>query len=174
MKIFITGEVKVGKTTLIKEISEILIKSGYKISGFITTDVVKEGKRIGFNIIDIVTKEERIFASKLIKTEHKFGSYYLNIKNLDKILENALKREYDFLVIDEIGKMEFYSKNFIESINNIIKKDINLLATLNRDFVINYQNYGIIYVLTFNNREKIKNEILKIVKKEYKNEQVKK
>lgn len=168
MKIFITGEVKVGKTTLIKEISEILIKSGYKISGFITTDVVKEGKRIGFNIIDILTKEERLFASKFINTDFKFGSYYLNIKNLDKTLENALKREYDFLIIDEIGKMEFYSKNFIESINNIIKKDINLLATLNRDFVVNYQNYGIIYILTLNNREKIKNEILRIVKKEFK------
>lgn len=114
MKIFITGEVKVGKTTLIKEISEILIKNGYKISGFITTDVVKEEKRVGFNIIDIVTKEERLFASKLIKTEQKFGSYYLNIKNLDKTLENVLKREYDFLIIDEIGKMEFYSKIFIE------------------------------------------------------------
>ncbi|MGQ9845726.1 MAG: nucleoside-triphosphatase [Caldisericia bacterium] len=168
MKIFITGEVKVGKTTLIKEISEILIKSGYKISGFITTDVLKEGKRVGFNIIDIVTKEERLFASKLIKTEQKFGSYYLNIKNLDKTLENILKREYDFLIIDEIGKMEFYSKIFIESIENIVKKDINLLATLHRDFIVNYQNYGIIYVLTLNNREKIKNEILKIVKKECK------
>lgn len=165
MKIFITGEVKVGKTTLIKEISEILARSGYKISGFITTDVVIEGKRVGFNIIDINSKEERIFASKFIKTDFKFGSYYINIKNLDKTLENVLKREYDFLIIDEIGKMEFYSKNFIESINKIINSDINLIATLHRDFIVNYKNYGIIFVLKLNNREKIKNEILKIVKK---------
>jgi len=166
MKIFITGESGVGKTTLIKEVSDILIKREFKISGFITTDLTSEGKRIGFNIIDINTKEERIFASKNIKTDFKFGSYYLNIKNLDEILNKVLKRNYDILIIDEIGKMEFYSDNFKEKIDNLIKSETKILATLHRDFVEKYKRYGNIFLLTKGNSEKIKNEILKLIEKE--------
>ncbi|MGB9749806.1 MAG: NTPase [Caldisericia bacterium] len=162
MKIFITGESGVGKTTLIKEISDILIKREFKISGFITTDFILKGKRIGFNIVDINTKEERIFASKNIKLDFKFGSYYLNIKNLDEIFNKVLKRNYEILIIDEIGKMEFYSENFKEKIDNLMKSETKILATLHRDFVEKYKIYGNIFILTKENKEKIKNEILKI------------
>ena len=176
MKIFITGEPKIGKTTLIKEISDILMKRGVKISGFITSDLISEGKRVGFNIVDIVTKEERIFASKNIETKYKFGSYYLNIDNLDEIFNKIVKRDYEILIIDEIGKMEFCSKNFREKINCLMKSDTNILSTLHRDFVENFKIYGKIFTLTSNNRKIIKNEIFKInnQRRENMNEQNKK
>jgi len=163
MKIFITGEPRVGKTTLIKEISNILIKKGYKISGFITTDLISNGYRTGFNIIDLITMNEKIFASKNIKTDYKFGSYYLNIENLEEIFNRAIKSDFDFLIVDEIGKMEFYSKEFKDKIFEIMKSKINLLATLHRDFVEHFKIYGKIFVLTMNNKENIKNEILKLI-----------
>lgn len=163
MKIFITGEPKIGKTTLIKELSDLLMKRGVEISGFITSDLISEGKRVGFNIIDIVTKEERIFASKNIETKYKFGSYYLNIDNLDEIFNKIVKGDYEVLIIDEIGKMEFCSKNFREKINYLMKSETNILSTLHRDFVENFKIYGKIFTLTSNNREIVKNEILKLM-----------
>lgn len=165
MKIFITGEPRVGKTTLIKEISNILIIKGYKTSGFITTDLISNGYRTGFNIIDLMTKEERIFASKNIKTGYKFGSYYLNIENLEEIFNRVIKSDFDILIIDEIGKMEFYSKKFKDKIFEIMKSNINILATLHRDFVEQFKIYGKFFVLNKNNKENIKNEILKLISK---------
>jgi nucleoside-triphosphatase len=163
LKIFITGESGVGKTTLIEEISKILIKNKFTISGFITKEIRESGKRVGFKIIDLNSNIEKIFASKIYTTPYKFGSYYLNIENLDDILKQSLKRDFYFLIIDEIGKMEFYSSFFKNKINEIMKKDIKLLATLHRDFIDSFKNYGKIFVLTNSNRDKVKYEILRII-----------
>lgn len=160
MKIFITGNPKVGKTTLIKEIALVLKNRGFNISGFITNDIVFEGNRIGFNIFDLVTKEERTFASKRIITPYKFGSYYLNLENLEYIFNKSLERDFDILIIDEIGKMEFYSKYFKEKIFEILKSDAKVLATLHRDFIDKFSEFGKIFILTKEGREKIKNDIL--------------
>jgi len=59
--------------------------------------------------------------------------------------------------------MEFYSKNFRENINYLMKSETNILSTLHRDFVENFKIYGKIFTLTSNNREIVKNEILKLM-----------
>lgn len=163
MKIFITGESGVGKTTIIEEISKILLKKGFKISGFITKEIREKGVRVGFKIIDLNRNIEMIFASKLIETDVKFGSYYLNIKNLEETLKEILKKDFDFLIIDEIGKMEFYSTLFKEKIFELMKSDKKIIAVLHRNFVEDFKIYGKIFILNRNNKEFIKNEILKLI-----------
>ncbi|MDI6860419.1 MAG: NTPase [Caldisericia bacterium] len=163
MKIFITGESGVGKTTLIEEIGEILKSKGIKISGFITKEERKDGKRIGFKIVDLVSKKEYLFASKLISSEIKFGNYFLHIENLEKVLNESLKIPFKYLIIDEIGKMEFYSNFFKEKVFNLMKSEKNIISVLHRDFVDIFKNYGKIFILTRENRDSIKKEILKLI-----------
>lgn len=163
MKIFITGESGVGKTTLIEEIGVFLIKKGINVSGFITKEERREGKRIGFKIIELISKKEYIFASKIIQSNVKFGSYFLLLENLEKVLNESINRNYKYLIIDEIGKMEFYSKYFKEKIFDLMKTDKNIIAVLHRDFVDNFKIYGKIFILTRENRNYIKDEILKLI-----------
>lgn len=163
MKIFITGESGVGKTTLIEEIVEILKSKGGIVSGFITKEERLKGKRVGFKIVDLISKKEYLFASKSIQSKIKFGSYYLHLENLEKVLNESLKIKYEYLIIDEIGKMEFYSNFFKEKIFELMKSEKNIISVLHRDFVENFKNYGKIFTLTRENRDSIKKEVLKLI-----------
>ena len=62
MRIFITGMPGVGKTTLALKVAERLKDLGYKVGGFITKEIRKDGRRVGFKIITLDTNEEAILA----------------------------------------------------------------------------------------------------------------
>ena len=57
MRIFITGMPGVGKTTLALKIAEGLKDLGYKVGGFITKEIRKNGRRVGFKIITLDTND---------------------------------------------------------------------------------------------------------------------
>lgn len=162
MKIFITGNPGCGKTTLIKEIVLHFKEKGISLSGFITEEVRKGNTRIGFGIQDLKTLEKKIFASTGYITQYRFGKYYLDLSNFESIALKAFQGE-NFVLIDEIGKMEFYSVKFKDLLIENLEKDINIIAALHRDFVVDFKKYGKVFYLTRESFEKTKEEILKII-----------
>ncbi|MCI4464021.1 MAG: NTPase [Caldisericum sp.] len=158
VKIFVTGLPGCGKTTLMKDIAKLLTDSGVDISGFITEEVREKGFRQGFTIEDLRTGEKLIFASVEQISNIKFGKYFLNIKNFEKIALNAFENA-QIVIIDEIGKMEFYSRSFKYYLFKSLEKDINLIATLHRDLVKDFSRYEIL-ALTRENYSDIKNHII--------------
>ena len=162
MKIFITGNPGCGKTTLIKEIAFHLKEEGIPLSGFITEEMRKGNTRIGFGIQDLKTLEEKIFASTENVTQYRFGKYYLDLSNFESIALKAFESQ-DFVLIDEIGKMEFYSTKFKDLLLENLDKDINIIATLHRDFVNAFKKYGKVFYLSRESFENTKEEILKVI-----------
>jgi len=162
VKIFITGNPGCGKTTLIKEIVLHFKEKDIPLSGFITEEVRKGNTRIGFGIQDLKTLEKKVFASTENVTQYRFGKYYLDLSNFESIALKAFERR-DFVLIDEIGKMEFYSVKFKDLLIENLDKDINIIATLHRDFVVDFKKYGKVFYLTRENFENTKEEILKII-----------
>lgn len=171
MKVLITGPPKCGKSTLISR----LIKhySNYIIYGFITPEVRKDAKRIGFDIIDIYSNE-RIQLARIsnYKTKHKLGKYNVFIEDFDKIVSNLEiheKHKVDLIIIDEIGKMELFSKKFEELIRKIFQSDIPIIATIGqkmqhpvKDYILNFSGVKI-FNLTLQNQLEVFQKIISII-----------
>ncbi|MFQ6010277.1 MAG: NTPase [Candidatus Aenigmatarchaeota archaeon] len=148
-KVFITGKPGCGKTTLIKE----LVKER-DVAGFITEEIRDKGRK-GFKIIDIKSREEGVLASTEQKTGPRVSKYRVNLADLERIGIKALERKADLIVIDEIGKMELYSKAIEKKIKEILQSRKKVLATLHRNYIDEYRKYGEVIWLTRENWQEV-------------------
>jgi len=130
---FISGNPMSGKTSLIKRLIEEIGKD--RFFGFYTEEIRENKKRIGFKIVTTYG-DEKILSKVDIITPYRVGKYYVIKENLDKvsryIIENLEENSKRIIIIDEIGPMEMYSEAFNELIRIVLKKDINLIATVHR------------------------------------------
>ncbi|AAC07294.1 NTPase [Aquifex aeolicus] len=137
MKIIITGEPGVGKTTLVKKIVERL---GKRAIGFWTEEVrdPETKKRTGFRIITTEGKK-KIFSSKFFTSKKLVGSYGVNVQYFEELAIPILERAYreakkdrrKVIIIDEIGKMELFSKKFRDLVRQIMHDpNVNVVATI--------------------------------------------
>lgn len=162
MKIFVSGMPGVGKTTLILRVSEALKSQGWRIGGVITQEVRERGRRVGFKIMALDTGEEGILAWE---GSHgpKVGRYAVNLRDLDEIGVKAVERAInnaDLIIIDEIGAMELKSRKFEEVVEKALRSDKHLLAVVHRRLTKRYSRYGMLYILTRENRERVLSKIL--------------
>lgn len=164
MNVFITGNPRCGKSTLIKEVLDEI--SDKKVSGIITPEIRVNGVRQGFKIIDLASKKEDILASVNIKRGPDVSRYRVNIEGIDTIMDKFLESygNSEYVVIDEIGMMEFYSKKFRETVRVVLDSDKIVLATLSKKFVKKYKDVGQIHYLTRENFDEIYNRVLNQIK----------
>lgn len=161
MKVFLTGRPGIGKTTVVKKFLELYHN---RTIGFFTPEIRKNSKRIGFTLRLIPSGEELIFASVERISSIKFGKYYLDLDNLEKVvekIENNLEN-YKLVIIDEIGRMEMISRRFKNFIDDLLKNSVNLLAVIHRTYVKDFSKYGKIIWVTEKNRNILPRELLKI------------
>jgi nucleoside-triphosphatase len=135
-KIGITGAPKVGKTeALIRVIKRL--ENEFVFGGMITESIERKGERVGFKVVDWITKKEGIFAHVDLDTIYRVGKYRIDLKVLEKIgipaIQNAIDDEgVDIIIIDEVGKMELESKKFREVVRKALDSDKPLLLTLHK------------------------------------------
>jgi len=166
-KILITGLPSVGKTTLIKKITE-----NYKdfVIGFWTEEIRDKNKnRVGFRI-KTTLNTEAIFASIDHNSKYVVGKYKVDIVTFEKlalpVLKLALNTENKITIIDEIGKMELFSNKFIQILEKMFSINYKpIIATLPCKLVhpiqkkIIQENNVKIFNLTFQNRDLLTKEI---------------
>jgi len=161
IKIFITGKPRVGKSTLVKKIYDDL-KDKFKIGGIITLEISKNNRRIGFKVIDLFSKREEIFSSIYFKTNYRVSKYFVDVEIFEKIAINAINfalENCDIIIIDEIGKMEMFSKKFEDLIYKVLNSEKNIIAVLHREYVGKFGRYGEIKFLKRENFDEIYNYI---------------
>lgn len=107
----LTGEPGIGKTTIIMNVlGDIPVKAG----GFVTREIRSGKTRKGFQLVTL-DGHQAVLAALNKKSTYKVANYGVDIEvmtqyavpSLQKALESA-----DLIVIDEIGKMESFSKEF--------------------------------------------------------------
>jgi nucleoside-triphosphatase len=127
--ILVTGLPGVGKTTLIKKLSEAL-KSFHPV-GFYTEELREGGERKGFEMVSL-EGGRGLLSHKGIQSPFRVGRYRVNIESFEDFLSsisffNPLIR---LIMIDEIGKMECFSDQFKKLLEEILDSEKWVIATI--------------------------------------------
>ncbi|UCG34650.1 MAG: NAD(P)H-hydrate epimerase [Candidatus Omnitrophota bacterium] len=121
MHLFLTGRPSCGKTTLIKSLLNYIPNS----KGFFTEEIRQGSERTGFKVSTLEGKEA-VFAHKDFKSPYKVSKYGVDIEVFDSVavvqLQEALESKCEFVIIDELGKMELFSERFKEVVPKLLDK----------------------------------------------------
>lgn len=135
MSIFIFSRpIHSGKTTELRQWCD----KQKNIAGILMPDI--DGRR---KIIDLQTKKtfdiectDPANTKELLASVGRFHFYTSLFEKGNSIIEDALDQTYDWLIIDEVGKLELQKKGFYKSIAKAIedyqgtKENSNLLITV--------------------------------------------
>merc|ERR1712192_142084 len=127
-KFLVTGLPGVGKTTLLQALAD----TAQNPAGFLTLEVRgKDGKRLGFDVVTVDGKERaplaRVTNSPGNQTGPKVGQYSVNVHEFEKIALRSLNEDVlrgaSLVIVDEVGKMESFSKKFEARVKQIFDED---------------------------------------------------
>ena len=122
MKLLLTGPPGIGKTTVIHTVlAGIEINAG----GFYTHEMREGGRRVGFTL-KTLDGNEGVLAHIDYQGGHRVGRYVVDIPLFEDMALPALERAVrtkELIVIDEIGKMELFSRRFQEMVLRVLDQD---------------------------------------------------
>ena len=146
-----------GKTTLVRKIVERM--ESVPMAGFYTTEIRSQGYRSGFELQGL-NGDRRVLAHVGMESRHRVGKYGVDTAGFEVFLEklDLLNPHVALIVIDEIGKMELFSKRFHTLIRNVLDTNKLLLASIalqGKGFIQEIKQRPDVHLLkvTRNNRE---------------------
>ncbi|MCX7994521.1 MAG: NTPase [candidate division WOR-3 bacterium] len=163
----LTGLPGVGKTTVVKKIVE---RYKDKCAGFYTEEIRENNTRVGFKLITL-DGQSCIMAHKNIKSPYRVSKYGVNIECIENIGVQAIKdaiAKNKIIIIDEIGKMELYSRQFrnvvIEALNSKAPVLTTILYTTNPfcDKIKERKDVRI-FEVTLSNRDELVQKIIELL-----------
>jgi nucleoside-triphosphatase len=159
----------VGKTTLLLKVVEGLRAKGHSVGGMISREVRTSGARVGFEVTDLSSGYRGWLASVNGERGPQVGKYHVNIDDLNDVGVKAILRaceKLDIVVVDEIGPMELFSKEFREAVKKVAEGEKLLVATIHWKMSgglidgIKKREDSETYVVTCENREHLHEAII--------------
>lgn len=166
LRILLTGLPGSGKSTVLLRVVDNLRSRGFIVGGITTPDIRVQQRRTGFRVVDLRSGNEAVLASSKISSGPQLGQYRVDVKAFERVALPALEyaeKYCDFVCVDEIGKMEFFSQIFKEKIDKLFQSEKPVLAVVHRDFVGMYGKYGPVLFVTPENRERLVADILSLI-----------
>lgn len=129
--LLLTGRPGVGKTTLVRRLLAAL--PDVPAAGFYTAEIRAGGRRVGFRVATL-DGQEAILAHIDIRSPHRVGRYGVDLPAFERVALPSLTPDptVGLIVIDEIGKMECFSRPFRQAVVRALDADTPLLATIAR------------------------------------------
>lgn len=167
MKILLTGHPGVGKSTVIHKVVKTVNRALY---GIIAQEIRDEvNNRVGFTAQNS-QNEKVIFAHKtLIKSNHLIGGkYYVDVDVINNFvvpeLKKGLEQNNTITIIDEIGRMQSLSDQFIKTTEDLFNSQASFLGTIVLDpepWSLQFKNNKSVLLIevTKENREDITNSL---------------
>lgn len=132
--IAITGDPGVGKSTVVMHLIEALKTRGINIGGIVSKEVKNNNMmRIGFEFVDLATNDRYLLAS-MTGTGPRVGRYIVNLDGCRfaaERLTNTIKNS-DVIICDELGPMEFKSKEFTDCARNLLEVDKTVIVVVHK------------------------------------------
>jgi nucleoside-triphosphatase len=131
--IALTGAPGAGKTTVVIRLVQALKERRVKVGGVVSREVRTNNMRTGFEFIDLATNDTNVLAS-ITGNGPRVGKYFVNLEGCrfaaDR-LTNALINS-EVVICDEIGPMELNSKEFVDSVQNLLNADKKVLIVMHQ------------------------------------------
>ena len=135
IKIGITGLPGAGKTYALRRVIDMLQEEELSIGGMIDEPIYDGRHRVGFQCQDLISGENVVFAHTDIESKVMVGKIGVDIEKLDSVAIPAIKtacEQCDIIVIDEVGKMEVESENFVQAVRDALDVDKPMILTLHK------------------------------------------
>jgi len=164
--ILLTGTPSSGKRTVVKNIVELL---KIPANGFYTEEELLDNKRVGF-MIHTLDGKHGYLAHQDIESDYRLRRFGVSIDNIQDIaIPSILPIDNQIIIIDEIGKKECFSENFISATRDALDSSNIVIGTITygrHGFIqeIKERNDITIIEVTLENRDTIPIEIIKSVK----------
>jgi nucleoside-triphosphatase len=130
-RILVTGRPGVGKTTVIKQVIEVLED---RAGGFYTEEIRHQGRRTGF-LVRTLNGKTAVLAHVTHGGAFRVGRYGVDVDGFEKVgvvsLERAIATK-EIIIIDEIGTMELYSRRFWEVVERAFASDRTVIAVIHQ------------------------------------------
>ncbi|MFP3867791.1 MAG: nucleoside-triphosphatase [Desulfobacteraceae bacterium] len=167
VRVLLTGLPRSGKTTAVQRVAA---GWGGRAAGFYTREMRHPGSRVGFEIVTLAG-QTAVLSHVDFPGPWRVGKYGVNLEHLHQVALPALVPApgVDLIVVDEIGKMECLSTQFIAALENLWRSPVHLLATVaakGGGYIQAVKQKPEIILLTIKpqNREQIPAKILNLLK----------
>jgi nucleoside-triphosphatase len=128
VNLLLTGQPGVGKTTIVRRVAEKL--SDTKLAGFYTEEIRSGGERQGFRLATFYG--EGAIVAHVDFPGPRVSKYGVDVTAIGRIAERALQPDerLDLYLVDEIGKMESLSPEFVVAVRRLFDSRCPLVATI--------------------------------------------
>ncbi len=128
--LLLTGAPGAGKTTVLCKVAARL--SGWKIAGFYTEEIrTSDGERDGFRIVGFDGRSG-VMARAEFPGPYRVGKYGVDVAVIDDLAPSvlALEQPVDIFLVDEVGKMECLSREFVAAMRKVLDAGKPVVATI--------------------------------------------
>lgn len=126
--ILITGPPRCGKSTLIERVVRQLDQPA---TGFFTRELRTGKRRVGF-AIETLDGKRGILAHQDLNSRYQVGRYGVSLQDIDGIAVPSLipSGPEELIVVDEIGKMECFSRLFRDTLIRVLNSSHRVLGSI--------------------------------------------
>jgi nucleoside-triphosphatase len=127
-RLLLTGPPQCGKTTVVRRMAE---RFPGKAAGFYTREVREGGRRVGFEIVTL-DGEVAWLSHVDFPGPNRVGKYGVDLEGLHRVGLAAMEPApgVEFIVVDEVGKMECLSPRFVAAMERLWSAPVPLLVTV--------------------------------------------
>jgi nucleoside-triphosphatase len=155
-RFFLTGVPGSGKSTAFMRCVERFRMLGFTVGGISTPEIRSRGRRVGFSVIDLASGRRALLAGVDLTSGFRVGRYGVDVSGFESVALPALdyaEESCDAVCVDEIGRMELFSKGFKRRVEELMSGPKPMVAVLHRDYIKVYGRFGTLLSVTPKNRD---------------------